>query len=122
MGAAEEPKLTLLLLWGMVATALYWNLRHVRILKTPDHVKVVSILWPLALLGLGAWGVWKLFHLTAKHVVIDTAVSFKNVSDNYRYGSLLPAKASKGNSLAPMDDFAKEAEAEVETLLKQEVA
>lgn len=110
--------MTIVLIWGMVATAIYWNLRHVRFLPTPDHVKVVSVLWPIVFLGLGVWGVWKIFHLSTKHVVVGTVVSFKNVANNYRYGSLLPAKASKGNAL---DDFDKQAEEEVNAMLKPEI-
>lgn len=106
-----------MLIWGMVATAIYWNLRHVRFLQTPDHVKVVAVLWPLAILSVVIWGIWKIFHLGTKHVVVGTVVSFKNVADNYRYGSLLPVKASKGNAL---DSFDKEANEEVGQLLKVE--
>jgi hypothetical protein len=105
--------------WGVVAFTLYWNLRSARILPSNDHVRVVALLWPLALVGVAGWGLWKLCHLGTKVVVVDTAVSFVRVIDTYKYGRLLPSKASEGNALKPSDEFEQQAAQEVDKLLEE---
>jgi hypothetical protein len=108
-----------LMLWAVGAFALYWNLRSARILPSNDHVRVLAVLWPVALVGLLGWGIYKLLKLGTRHAVVDTVVSFTRVVDTYRYGSLLPRHASAGNDLKPPDEFEREAARIVENLLKE---
>lgn len=107
-------------IWGVVALAVYWNLKGKRILPTNEHCHIFSLFWPILLPTGIIYFVYRLFHAGAKKVVVGTASSFSVVVDTYKSGKLLPAKASAGNSLKPPSDiFEQQAKDEVDKLLKE---
>jgi hypothetical protein len=98
-------------IWAVGALVLYWNLEGKGVLPSNDHVRVLAVLWPAALVYGAGWAGLHAFRYVTKSVVTDTVVAFQNVADwRYHEGRILPP---------PKDVHEMEARREVDKLLEE---
>lgn len=97
--------------WIVGGVALYWNLAGTGLLPSNHHVRVLAVLWPIAVLAGVGWLVVRGLDKMLEGGV-NTVESVVVVSEwRYHQGRLLPR---------PRDPAQVEAEQEVERLLEGE--